>query len=101
MVVVGDVASGVDAIDIRAAVLVHDDAVIEPNTAAREIVNDRFNPDARHDEIALHATSSFRDGGRNPVWSFERLDGVAKDRFDAVNPMQFTESTADRLAEDA
>ena len=53
MAVVGDVARSVDVVDGRAAILVNQNSVVDPDAALVKEVDDRLNADTNDGEIAL------------------------------------------------
>ena len=88
VIVIRDVTCGKDPLDIRAAVLIDDDAVVDGNAAAIEEVHDWFDADACNDEIAFQTDASLGDDAGHAMRSLEGGDGVLEDRPNTVCPMK-------------
>ena len=61
VIVVGHVAGGVDVLDVRSAVLVHEDPVAGLHAAASDEVHDRFDSHPDNGEITIDAPTAFGD----------------------------------------
>ena len=101
MVVIGHITRGVDPIQRRSAVLVHENAVLRMDSRAGDEIHIRFDPDTHDGEIAGNPTTAFRDDTLDSPASFERGHGIFEDGLDAMVAMDLGDDLSNLFAEHA
>ena len=89
VVVVRHVAGRVDPVDVGAAVLVHQDAVVELHVRPHQQIDVRLDPEAHHDEVTLDGPPLGGHHALHTPSALERGHAILEDQLDplvAVDP---------------
>jgi hypothetical protein len=99
MVMIRDVSGGEDAVDIRAAVFVDHDPVVDFDPGTCDDLGDWLDANADHREIAIDPPVSLGDEPLHVTRAFESRDAVFEDHLHAMIAMDVLHGATDLVPE--